>query len=62
MKQARNDKNYTQQELADKVCDHRVNIAGYESGVKIPSLAVAVRIADALDVSLDWLLSRKAND
>lgn len=59
LKQARNGRNYTQQELADKVDDHRVNIAGYESGVKTPSLAVAVRIADELDVSMDWLLNRK---
>lgn len=61
LKAARVKNGYTQQELADKVHEHRVNIAKYESGTGVPSVAVLVRLADALDVSLDWLLDRKDN-
>lgn len=61
LKTARDKNGYTQQELADKVHEHRVNIAKYESGTGVPSVAVLVRLADALDVSLDWLLGRKDN-
>lgn len=59
LKAARVKNGYTQQELADKVHEHRVNIAKYESGTGVPSVAVLVRLADALYVSLDWLLDRK---
>ena len=62
LKAARGKNGYTQQELADKVHEHRVNIAKYESGTGTPSVAVLVRLADALDVSLDWLLDRKDNE
>lgn len=59
IKEARNLKNLTQQQLSEMIHEHRVNIAKYEAGTGIPSVAVLVRIADALDVSLDWLLDRK---
>ena len=59
IKEARNLRNLTQQQLSEITHEHRVNIAKYEAGTGVPSVAVLVRIADALDVSLDWLLDRK---
>jgi transcriptional regulator with XRE-family HTH domain len=61
LKAARLGNGYTQQELADKVQEHRVNIAKYESGTGVPSVAVLIRLADALNVSLDWLFDREGN-
>lgn len=36
-------------------------VAMYERGERLPSLDVAVRLADLLDVSLDWLCGRSSS-
>jgi DNA-binding XRE family transcriptional regulator len=45
----------TQHELAEKVGVGRVSIARIETGTRAPSLALARRIAEALDESLESL-------
>jgi transcriptional regulator with XRE-family HTH domain len=60
LKRAREAKGLTQEQLSDLTHVHRVNIAKYETGMGIPSVASLKAIADALDVSFDWLLDREA--
>lgn len=59
IKAMREKRGFTQEQFAEKIGVNRVNLAYFESGKKVPSLAVAERIADELDCSLDWLLGRK---
>ena len=48
-----------QQELAKRVGVTKAMMCSIETGVKIPSVAVLVRIADTLHCSVDELLGRK---
>nr|DAE73410.1 MAG TPA: hypothetical protein [Caudoviricetes sp.] len=50
-----------QQELAQRIGVNKATICGIETGVKIPSVAVLVRIADILHCSIDELLGRKVS-
>lgn len=45
----------TQQEFADKVGTTRNNIAGYETGKRLPSVAVVSAICDKCNVNEQWL-------
>ena len=49
----------TQEELAEMVGVSGQTISAYERNIQTPSLDVAVGIADALGVSLDWLAGRE---
>lgn len=57
---ARKRKGMSQKELADKVGIIYVTIGRYERGEIKPSIDVAKKIADALDVSLDYLVGSTA--
>jgi len=35
-------------------------VTGYETGASVPTVATLCRLADALEVSMDWLLGRTA--
>lgn len=61
IQKCRNQRGFTQEQLAEKIGVNRVNLAYYESGTKIPSLAVTKKIADELNCSMDWLLDREEN-
>lgn len=50
-----------QQELAKRVGVTKAMMCSIETGVKIPSVAVLVRIADTLHCSVDELLGRKVS-
>ena len=52
----RDKKGFSQTELADKSGVSRVMIGKYERGEAIPSIDAAKKIADALEVSLDYLV------
>lgn len=54
--QLRDKKGISQSELADKSGVSRVMIGKYERGEAIPSIDAAKKIADALEVSLDYLV------
>lgn len=47
---------YSQETLAERAGIHRTQISLYESGERMPLTATLVRLAAALDVSVDQLL------
>jgi transcriptional regulator with XRE-family HTH domain len=52
---------WSQTDLADKSGVSRVMIGKYERGEAVPSIDAAKRIADALEVSLDYLVGEGVN-
>jgi transcriptional regulator with XRE-family HTH domain len=52
---------FNQSELADKSGVSRVMIGKYERGEAVPSIDAAKKIADALEVTLDYLVGEGAN-
>jgi transcriptional regulator with XRE-family HTH domain len=54
-------KGWNQSELADKSGVSRVMIGKYERADAVPSIDAAKKIADALDVTLDFLVGEGAN-
>lgn len=59
--ECRKEKKMTQEELAKRTGISRPNISRFESGNYNPSLEMMVRIAAALDMSLDINLKSNAN-
>ena len=57
----RNEKNWTQTDLAKAAFVSRVMIGKYERGEAIPSIEAAKKIADAFGVSLDYLIGEGQN-
>lgn len=45
-------------QFAKKIGVTEYVLLDYETGLKLPSLATLIRIADALDVSIDFLIGR----
>ena len=58
IKEVRESRNLTQDQLAELASLNRVTIAKYESGKVEPGAHALSRIADALEVSADALLGR----
>ncbi|MGI2296473.1 helix-turn-helix domain-containing protein [Paenibacillus sp. GXUN7292] len=58
LQQARKNKGYTQQDLADTVNTKKTTISNYETGYSTPSNKMIVELANALDVTTDFLLGR----
>lgn len=52
---------WSQTDLADKSSVSRVMIGKYERGEAVPSIDAAKKIADALEVSLDYLVGEGLN-
>lgn len=61
VKQARKQKGLTQGQLARRAGTDSQRISKYERGVLVPTTAILVKIADCLEVSLDYLV-REAED
>ncbi len=57
----RDAKGWNQSELADKSGVSRVMIGKYERGEAVPSIDAAKKIADALEVTLDYLVGEGTN-
>ncbi len=57
----RDRKGWSQTELAEQSGVSRVMIGKYERGEAIPSIDAAKKIADALEVSLDYLVGEGIN-
>lgn len=57
----RDKKGFSQTDLADKSGVSRVMIGKYERGEAMPSIDAAKKIADALEVSLDYLVGEGIN-
>jgi transcriptional regulator with XRE-family HTH domain len=56
--QLRKDKGWSLQETADFLGIAKSTYAGYESGYRQPPLEALIKLADLLDTSTDYLLSR----
>lgn len=61
VKEARKNKNLSQQQLGDMLGVSKVSICGYENGVRIPTMENFVQLLDILDLSADYLLGRDIN-
>ncbi|MBQ3220212.1 MAG: helix-turn-helix transcriptional regulator [Clostridia bacterium] len=59
LKEIREEKGYTQQKVAELLAVHRTTYMKWENGLREPSNAMLIKIADLFDVSLDYLLGRK---
>ncbi len=57
LKQARQNKGFTQQTIADKLYVTRQAVSRWECGARYPDLLTAKKISKILDVSIDELLS-----
>ena len=58
VKEARIKKGYTQEELGSVIGVSKVSICGYESGTRTPTMNMFLKLSDALDVSVDYLLGK----
>ena len=58
IKELREEKGISQQELADMLDVHRTAIAKYESGANSAKSEILEKLADIFDVSVDYLLGR----
>ena len=56
LKSARQQKGFTQGQLAQRVGSDSQRISKYERGVMVPTTAILIKLANALEVSLDYLL------
>lgn len=61
MTNLRKEKSWSQTDLANKSSVSREMISKYERGIAIPSVDAAKKIADAFDVSLDYLVGEGIN-
>lgn len=58
LREIRMNRNLTQQNVADAAGIALRSYQCYETGTRTPSYEILVRIADTLDVSIDYLLCR----
>lgn len=59
IRRQRQKRKMTQTELAEKIGVRQAAISEYESGEKIPGVENLIRLADALNCSLDELCERE---
>ena len=59
LKTLRTDKGYSQEAFAKKVEIHVTNLSKYERNISLPSIEVANRMAQALDITIDELVYGK---
>jgi transcriptional regulator with XRE-family HTH domain len=55
IKRLRQERNWSQVQFAERLNVHQKQVSGYERGVHSPSVEVLIRMAELLDVSLDYL-------
>lgn len=58
LNRVRKERGYTAQKMADMLCIGLRSYRAYESGDREPQFENLVKIADYLDVSIDYLLCR----
>ncbi|NEP85325.1 MAG: helix-turn-helix transcriptional regulator [Okeania sp. SIO3B3] len=56
IRQLRKEKKWSQDTLAHKIEIHGRHVSKYEAGQALPNADTLIRIADVLDVSIDYLL------
>ena len=62
IRELRNGRGWSQQRLAEMVGVRQKAISSYERGVNVPSAEILVAVAEAFDVSLDYLAQRSNED
>lgn len=60
LKEVRTSMGLTQKQLSEKAGISSVSYSAYEMGSKTPPLTIAVKLANAMNVSLDWLCGIEA--
>lgn len=55
LKQLRQERGWSQEQLARKANIHQKQISSYERGKTLPSTEILIRFAETFDVSLDYL-------
>ena len=55
IKRLRQENNWTQAELGEKINIHQKQISSYERGVNVPSTEILIKLAETFDVTLDYL-------
>lgn len=60
-KRFRQERGLTQQQVADALDLHKQAWQRYESGKVVPSATLIINLADAFNVSLDYLVGRSNN-
>ena len=58
LRAARMARNLTQQNMADSLSLSLNAYQKYEQGERFPSMDVLIKLADVLDISIDWLFGR----
>ena len=51
----RQERKWTQAELAERLGIHQKQVSAYERGVNLPSTEILIKLADIFDVTLDYL-------
>jgi transcriptional regulator with XRE-family HTH domain len=55
IKRLRQERGWSQSQLAQKLKVHQKQISGYERGVHLPSTELLIKVAELFNVSLDYL-------
>lgn len=55
IRRLRQERNWTQADLGEMISVHQKQISSYERGVTVPSTDILIKIAEAFDVTLDYL-------
>lgn len=59
LKEIRKEKGLKQQDVSEMTGIHVITLSGYEIGKNEPNIEAMIRLADAYDVSLDYLVCRE---
>lgn len=59
IRKLREEKGFTQQQLADKMYVSRQTVCRWENGSRCPDLIMAKKLADEFDVTMDDLISEE---
>jgi transcriptional regulator with XRE-family HTH domain len=62
LKRLRQERDWSQQQLANKLKIHQKQISGYERGLHLPSAELLIRIAELFNVSLDYLVMDRSDE
>ena len=61
IKEFREEMEYTQTQLAEKIGNLQRNVSNWENGVNEPDCETIIKLADAFNVSVDELFGRESN-
>jgi len=62
LKKFRTEKGFSQEAFATKIGVHVTNLSKYERNKSIPSLEIAEKMAEALDISIDEMVYGQQNE